>query len=89
MSAPPPPLVQLNRRFTSACPGLNLSVQTTAEGWVARVSDSRASQVLYSAYRCNLSAAQNAAAEFVALRAGFWGQLAWTENSGPWSLSNC
>jgi len=85
MSAPPPPLVQLNRRFTSACSGLSLSVQTAAEGWVARVSDSRESEILYSAYRCNLRAAQNAAAEYVAFRAGFWGPLAWTENSGQWS----
>jgi hypothetical protein len=78
ISTPSEPLVQLHRRLTATSAGLRLTVQTAAAGWVARVSDAQEIE-LYSAYRCNSTAAQIAAAEFAAFRTGCAGPISWTE----------
>src|ERR1700729_3525328 len=65
---PPQPLIQLHRRFTTACSGLRLSVETGSQGWMAQVRDSQEGPTLYSAQRCSLSAAKVAAAKFAAFR---------------------
>lgn len=62
----PAPLIQIDRRFTTSCGGLWLSVETDSNGWRSQVRDRQDGRTLYSAQRYSLGAAKIAATEFVA-----------------------
>ena len=61
-----PPLIQIHSGFRAAWCGLQLSVETGAEGWTARVQQN--GRALYTAQRSSLSAAKTAAVEFATFR---------------------
>jgi len=90
MSFTPPSaglLIQIRHGYAADCSGLQLSIESDAEGWRAKVRGENG-QELYSARRCNPWTAKVAAAEFAVFGThqfpdrspeGLARQLSWNE----------
>ena len=65
---PPAALVQIHRGYRAQWNNLALSVETDSSQWTLRVQDGARNEMLYTAFRSGIRAAQLAAAEFAILR---------------------
>ena len=67
----PSVLLQIDRGYSASWSGLELSVRLEMSQWTVRVRTAESKPILYTAYRCNLNAAQQSAADFAILH--LWG----------------